>query len=65
LRRRLVAALLALEEPYRAALLLRYFEDLSVPEVALRLGVPLETARTRLRRGLARLRERLDQERRG
>ncbi|HVG94538.1 MAG TPA: sigma-70 family RNA polymerase sigma factor, partial [Planctomycetota bacterium] len=58
-RSRLVAALLALEEPYRSALLLRYYEDLSVPEVALRLGVPLETARTRLRRGLDRLRERL------
>ena len=65
LRRRLVAALLALEEPYRATLLLRYYEALSVPEVALRLGVPIETARTRLRRGLARLRECLDEEHRG
>ena len=64
-RRRLVAALVALEDPYRAALLLRYYEDLSVAEVALLLGVPLETARTRLRRGLERLRERLDDEHRG
>ncbi len=65
MRRRLVSALLALEEPYRAALLLRYFEDRSVPEVALRLAVPLETARTRLRRGLVRLRARLDEKRGG
>ncbi len=61
-RRRLVAALLALEEPSRSAVLLRYYEDLPVAQVAARLGVPVETARTRLRRGLERLRERLDAE---
>ena len=58
-RRRLVSVLLALEEPYRSAILLRYYEECPVAEVARRLGVPLETARTRLRRGLERLRERM------
>ncbi len=58
-RRLLVGALLSLDEPYRTALLLRWYEDLPVAEVAERLHVPVETARTRLRRGLERLRERL------
>ena len=49
-----------LAEPYRTALHLRYFEGLAPEELARRAGVPLETARTRLRRGLALLRERLD-----
>ena len=50
----------ALEEPYRTAVYLRYFEDLPPPAIATRLGVPLETVRTRLRRALARLRDRMD-----
>lgn len=59
--RALVAAVLAMEEPYRGAVLLRYHEGLSPREVAKLLDVPLETARTRIRRGLARLRRRLDE----
>jgi RNA polymerase sigma-70 factor (ECF subfamily) len=55
-RRRLVEAVLALEEPSRSAVLLRYYEGLSVRDVARRLDVPMETVRTRLRRGLDRLR---------
>ncbi|MCU0728329.1 MAG: RNA polymerase sigma factor, partial [Planctomycetes bacterium] len=55
-----VAAVVALEEPYRAAVLLRHFEGLPVAEVARRTGVPLETARARLRRGREMLRARLD-----
>jgi RNA polymerase sigma-70 factor (ECF subfamily) len=65
IRRRLLGAVLAMEEPSRSALLLRYYEDLSPADVARRLGVPLDTARTRLKRGLARLRERLDAEHEG
>lgn len=65
LLKRLVAAVMELEEPYRSAVLLRWFEDLSPPEVAARQGVPLETVRTRLRRALERLRGRLDREHRG
>jgi RNA polymerase sigma-70 factor (ECF subfamily) len=57
---RLVHAVLALEEPYRGTVLLRYFEDLPPREVARRQGVPVETVRTRTRRALERLRERLD-----
>src|SRR5262245_3764586 len=62
LHRRVVDAVLALEELYRAPLLLRFFDDLSANEVAQRLGVPVETARTRIKRGLALLRARLGAE---
>lgn len=58
--RALIAALGALEEPFRTTVWMRYREGLAPPEIAARLGVPLETVRSRLRRGLARLRERLD-----
>jgi len=58
--RRAVDAALALREPYRTVVVLRYFEDLPPPAIARRLGVPLETVRTRLRRALEMLRERLD-----
>jgi len=63
--RRVVDAVLELGEPYRGTLLLRYFEDLPLREVARRQGVPMETARTRLRRAVATLRERFDAESRG
>ena len=60
LHRRLVELLTELEEPFRTALLLRYFDGLGPREIAARLGVPLDTVRSRLRRGLARMRTRLD-----
>ncbi|MFI5403688.1 MAG: RNA polymerase sigma factor, partial [Planctomycetota bacterium] len=60
LQRKIVEAVRALDEPYRTAIVLHYFHDLSVTELARRLRVPKETARTRLRRGLAILRARLD-----
>lgn len=56
---RVVRAVLDLDEPYRTAILLRYFRSLSIRETAERTGAPLETTRTRLKRGMARLRERL------
>jgi RNA polymerase sigma-70 factor (ECF subfamily) len=59
-RRTVVEAVLALDEPYRSAIVLRYFEALPPRDVAERLGVPVETARTRVKRGVAMLRERLD-----
>lgn len=62
LHRELTDAVLALEEPYREAIVLRFFENLAVPEIAARAGVPLNTARSRLQRGMQRLRERLDAE---
>jgi RNA polymerase sigma-70 factor (ECF subfamily) len=55
-----VQAVLALEEPYRSTLLLRFYDDLPPREVAARTGVPVETARARIRRGLEQLRGRLD-----
>lgn len=50
------AAVAALDEPYREAILLRYFEGLDVGLSAARAGVPLETMRARLRRARVRLR---------
>lgn len=58
-RAALVKALLALPEPARATLVLHYYEGLSARAIAARLGLPLETVRTRIRRGLARLRAEL------
>lgn len=59
-RARVVKAVLELKEPYRSAVLLRYYRDLSPREAAARLGVPVETVKTRLKRGLNQLRFRLD-----
>jgi RNA polymerase sigma-70 factor (ECF subfamily) len=59
---RVARAVRTLEEPYRTVVFLRYFEDLTPPQIAARLGEPLETVRTRLKRALARLREQLDAE---
>ncbi len=60
LHRRVVDAVLALDEPYRTAVLMRYFEDLPPREIARRLGVPVETVRSRVQRAVARLRDDLD-----
>ncbi len=59
---RLVRMVLALDEPYRTTLLLRFFEDLPPREVATRMNVPVSTVRTRVRRALERLRARMDDE---
>ena len=50
-------ALSALAEKERAALLLRYFEDRSYEEVAVRLGLSETAARQRVSRGLRKLEE--------
>ena len=47
---RVARAVLALEEPFRTTVLLRYFEGLEPGEIARRMGIPPETARTRLHR---------------
>lgn len=59
---RVAHAVLGLEEPYRATVLLRWFEDLRPGAIARLQGIPVETVRTRLKRALALLRERLDAE---
>lgn len=59
-QRTLVDAVLALDEPYRTVVMLRYFEDRSSAEIARDRGVPAATVRSQLRDGLARLRTQLD-----
>ncbi|MEZ5962251.1 MAG: sigma-70 family RNA polymerase sigma factor [Planctomycetota bacterium] len=59
-RRRVVQQVLELGEPYRATVLAVYFEGLSCAAIARRADVPEATVRSRLRRGLALLRGRLD-----
>lgn len=60
-RQRQVADLvLALREPYRSAVLLRYQEGLSYARLAARHAITTDAARKRVSRGLALLRERLD-----
>jgi RNA polymerase sigma-70 factor (ECF subfamily) len=41
----------------RAVIVLRYYQDLSVEETAQALGIPIDTAKSRLKAGLRRLRE--------
>jgi RNA polymerase sigma factor (sigma-70 family) len=60
-QRRLAEALLALAEPYRTTVVLRYYEELSAAEIARRSEVPAGTVRWRLKEGLDRLRRHLDE----
>ena len=60
LHRRLVEALLVLDEPVRETLVLRYFESLAPRDIAQRMGLPVETVRTRIKRALKKLRRGLD-----
>jgi len=57
---RVTEAVLGLSEAYRAVIHLRYYEGLTAREIAERSGVPVETIRTREKRAVALLRERLD-----
>lgn len=59
--RELIEAVLDLEEPYGSTVLMRFFEGLPPRIIAARQGVPVNTVRTRLSRGLATLRSRLNQ----
>ena len=60
IQERLAAALLALDEPYRRTVLLRFYDDLPPREIARREGTKITTVKSRLQRGLARLRAELD-----
>jgi RNA polymerase sigma-70 factor (ECF subfamily) len=53
-------ALAALPEAQRQAVVLAYWGGLTADEIARRAGVPLGTAKSRIRLGLARLREQMD-----
>jgi RNA polymerase sigma-70 factor (ECF subfamily) len=61
-QRRVVDAVRALDDPYRSAVLLRYFEGLSPMEIASRTDLPIRTVHSRLHRGLQLLRQKLDAE---
>lgn len=57
-----VAAVLALAEPYRSVVLLRYYHGLEPAEIATRLHAKAPTVRTQLVRAHELLRERLDRD---
>jgi RNA polymerase sigma-70 factor (ECF subfamily) len=59
---RVVAAVMALDEPYRSTVLHRYLDGWSVGEIASREGVDEATVRKRLSRALQKLRAALDTE---
>ncbi|MFT4841886.1 MAG: RNA polymerase sigma-70 factor (ECF subfamily) [Planctomycetota bacterium] len=64
-QQRVVAAVLALSEPYRSVVLLRYYEGLSAAEIARRSDTPAGTVRWQVSAGLQLLREKLDAEENG
>jgi RNA polymerase sigma-70 factor (ECF subfamily) len=59
-QQRIAQEVLALEEPGRTAVVLRYYDGLTPTQIAGRLDVPVRTIETRLRRARERLRDRLD-----
>jgi RNA polymerase sigma-70 factor (ECF subfamily) len=61
----LVAAVFALDDLYSTVVVLRFYDELDPAAIATRLAVPVETVRTRLKRALAQLRERLDRRHHG
>ena len=60
LEEQMLAAVRELEPPYRTVLYLRYWRDLGPSAIARELGVPVATVKTRLQRGIERLRRDLD-----
>ena len=60
LQQELVAHVMELDEPYRAAVLMRFVDGLGAREIARRQGTTAANARQRVSRGLAMLRSRLD-----
>ena len=61
-QRRILDALVSLREPYRSTLFRRYFDDRPPRRIASDEGIPVETVRTRLTRGLSLLRRELDRQ---
>src|SRR6185295_7761612 len=62
LHHQLLAAVESLTDPLRSAIVRRYLDDVPPRAIAAEQSVPLATVKTRLRRGLAQLRERLSRE---
>jgi len=61
-QRDVVAKILALDEPYRSVVVLRYYHELSSEEIAQRLGSKAATVRTQLARAHELLRAKLDKQ---
>jgi RNA polymerase sigma factor (sigma-70 family) len=61
--RAVVDAVLRLDDAQRDTVLMRYFDGLTPAEIAERTGVPVATVKSRLQRGLDRLRSALAEER--
>jgi RNA polymerase sigma-70 factor (ECF subfamily) len=61
-QRRLVECVNALDEPYRATIVLRFLHERSARDIAREQGVPVKSVHTRIERGLALLRRKLDHE---
>jgi RNA polymerase sigma factor (sigma-70 family) len=59
-RRRVVDAVGTLDEPYRSVILYRYYDDMPPRTIARLLDIPVETVKTRIQRGLKRMRAQLD-----
>lgn len=62
-RAQIAAALLSLDTLYREVLVLRFHEDLSLEEIANVTRAPLSTVKSRLYRGLAAIKPRLERSR--
>lgn len=65
MHRELVEAVMTLREPFRTTVLLRFFDELPPRRIAAELDIPVHTVNSRLQRGLAELREKLDERRGG
>jgi len=57
--RRVAQAVVTLDEPYRSAILLRFYRGLSSREMAKEHAIPLATVRSRVQRGISKLRDSL------
>mgnify|MGYP003887587683 CR=1 FL=1 len=58
--RRLVEAVMSLKEPYRSTLLYRFYDEFPPRVIAEKTGTPVETVKTRIKRGLVLLRAKLE-----
>ncbi len=61
-QRRIAAAVLELDEPQRTTVVLHFYREIPLAEIARRQGEPAATVRTRLKRALDQLRVRFDRE---
>ncbi|HEX6881810.1 MAG TPA: sigma-70 family RNA polymerase sigma factor [Planctomycetota bacterium] len=60
--RRVIEAVLTLDEPYRSTILARYYQGQDAQRIATQTGTPLATVRSREQRALKLLRERLERQ---